>query len=150
MTMQQRDKISIDGEEQILQSLPFDDFIPLLAPYIKFTPTSSGCWHGYNAKWTLENGILYLVEFKGLFRTRQRSENVDLNYLFPSSNKVKAWWFTGELCIPQGEPYACYGNTIGYGYEEYLIISVEFGIEISRNIKRFEKIKNKYEEDTKI
>ena len=136
--MQQRDSILIDGEEQTLQSLPLDDFIPFLSPYIKFTPPSTACWHGYTAGWALEDKILYLVDFIGYVGPWGESVSVDLDYLFPSSNKIKAWWFTGILRIPQGEPVGCYPTSVGYVYEEYLYIQIESGIETGRYVEREE------------
>ena len=135
MTIQAGDEIFINGEWLELCSSPFDDFLPYLKPYISFEWYLTSCWRGYTAKWKLADGILFLVELNGDISYQDETISISIDYFFPLSDKVKAWWFTGDLTIPQGEPYGWYRN-IGDVFEEYLLIHIESGKETSRRIKK--------------
>lgn len=67
--------------------------------------TSTGCWRGYQAEWTILDSVLYL---NSIYSCCYKSDSVkaDLQTLFGDAfvrGSVKANWFTGTVYSPQGK-----------------------------------------------
>ncbi|MEI8224680.1 MAG: hypothetical protein WCG82_02010 [Bacteroidota bacterium] len=101
MTTQVKDKLFYNGKEYWIKTDPLDSLFELMGDEKPVFVAKYSDWErGYAGTWEIENDRLYLIDFKG--HTTNFKE-VSLDFLFPTSKKVFAGWFTGEIKIPQGK-----------------------------------------------
>ena len=71
---------------------------PLGAQFAQAFRPDRGCWRGYQAKWELQDGRLYLVKLAGTLRNGRPAS---VATFFPNSpDRVLANWYTGPLIAP--------------------------------------------------
>ena len=63
-------------------------------------PPHTACWRGYFGVWKIIQDKLYLVKLN--IYTEGFVEK-DIEHIFPGQKEVFAWWFNGEIRIPQGK-----------------------------------------------
>lgn len=97
MTAQAHERIIIDGEEYGMAAEPLAPF--LKERNVKLIYPSTALWRGYLGKWTIIKNKLYLLSAD--FYTENGA--LGLEYLFKYRNPVFASWFTGDICIVDGE-----------------------------------------------
>lgn len=124
MTAQITEKLVYNDEEYNMASLP-------LEPYLKrhgfeFYAWCTACWRGYVGSWEVVDNKLYLTEFTGW--QPGSDKNVELDYLFPSQEKVFAEWFSGEIRIPHGEMLAYVHMGFASVYEKDLFLKFVNGV----------------------
>lgn len=147
MTAQVREKLFCNWGIQSISTEP-------LAPYLehrkdmKFISGSTACWRGYQGKWEIKDNKLYLIEFNG---STLELGGINLNDLFPNQKEVLAYWFNGEIVIPQG--YLLEYIHAGYDslYESDLILVFENGILVKQyevdNRKEYENSQKQKEQE---
>ena len=128
-TTQFSDILYLNGQKHSLDSLPLETYYGPGNPRPKFRAPNTATWRGYIATWEIDRGVLYL---KAIRAWTDRGE-MGLPDLFPGrKGPVVATWFTGKLKVPQGKvlkpavPYPI--------YEKYLVITVEKGRVVSREV----------------
>ncbi|MDR3371202.1 hypothetical protein [Rhodoferax sp.] len=113
MTTQFGDKLVDEGNEYSIKPFPLNDLAGTWNTVIvdgeevpRFRASSSACWRGYIATWTIEDGKLYLTNFAAKDRNRA---DLTMHDVF-GADRLFAIWFTGELSSP-------FGNRISGRYE---------------------------------
>lgn len=66
---------------------------------VKLMWTMTSNWRGYQARWEVDDGSLFLVSFHGL---DLEGRELSLGDLFPGHSRVFADWFTGQIRLPRG------------------------------------------------
>ena len=68
--------------------------------------SSTACWRGYIALWTIINDELYLDK---IFACHDQTLFLEVKDIFPDNaeTQIKAFWFSGEIIIPKGECLRC-------------------------------------------
>jgi len=108
-TPQAPDLITYNGAVYCLHTVGITDDLPLGAlwrtstnrPALSIGPNglmSTGCYRGYVAHWTVEDGLLYLTGLEAF----HNDNKAELKTLFPDrfkDGRVKADWFTGTLTL---------------------------------------------------
>lgn len=124
MTAQVREQLIYQGEEYSIDSCPS---IPHNDPRVKQLSgadfideqgifLSTACWRQYIATWEIKDDRLYLCKVEGVYQL------VDDTPIF-------ADWFSGEICVPQGELINCNIEAdFLLEYEKELFIQVENGL----------------------
>jgi hypothetical protein len=160
--MPQEAEILIYKEGQYtLRSLPLASYFksypvpPALSSY--FTWCSAANYRGYQGTWEIKGDSLYLVRLEkgcrprtvlqtgksskntekndGLRAAKQRDSEIPLTELFSGQETpIKAAWYSGQLCIPQGK-YIC-NHYSGWGkeYSNKLLLSVENGVVTNKRV----------------
>jgi len=110
---------------------------------IEFYPTISVCWRGYVGTWKVGENKLYLTS---LSANLIGSVKVGLDFLFQSQTEVFADWFSGFLCLPQGEIIGqVYNSTFTTPvFEESIILTFENGSLVSK--KTIKNVVPEYED----
>jgi hypothetical protein len=128
-TTQFSEILYLDGQKHPLESLPLEQYYGPGNPRPKFRAPNTATWRGYLATWEIDGGVLFLKAIRAWTGTREEG----LEALFPGQKgPVAATWFTGKLKVPQGKvlkpavPYPI--------YEKYLVITVEKGRVVSREV----------------
>jgi len=104
MTVQTKEKLIYNGRQVDIVAEPLTSYILSIKTTLGICPVSSGCWRGYVGTWLIEDSKLYLIGFDGHAMIKPGIiEQVGIDYLFPGETKVFAYWFSGELRIPDGE-----------------------------------------------
>lgn len=123
MTAQVAERISFEGIELPLLAEPE---IPTQHPRICVVPKdqaakdnpmigSTACWRGYIGEWAVRQGVLYLVDIKGIY------------HLLPGPD-IPATWFTGTLRMPTGAvQHYVHGGYLSR-YESEFFAEVQRGI----------------------
>ena len=133
MTSQEPEIIYFLGKWHDLASEPLEDYWPMAGLKRPDWPgTSSSCWRGYRAAWSIRDNQLYLVRVRG---NPFKNKEISLKMLFPKSKgEVKASWFTGDLRIPIGELLEYVHMGYESRWEAEWIIQVENGIVIDKKL----------------
>lgn len=100
MTAQVGELLIYQGRKRIMHSEPLNVYLEKHTEF-RFGMESTANYRGYFGTWEIEDDLLYLINLKG--RTDE-GKSVNMNYLFPGKEKVKATWFSGELNLPKGKP----------------------------------------------
>jgi hypothetical protein len=82
-----------------LQESPLYPYLVKLG-YNPFFSPGTNCTKGYLASWEIRNDELFLINFKGFIR---RKNKVGLEYLFPNKTEVLAKWFNETIKIDLGD-----------------------------------------------
>jgi hypothetical protein len=117
MTFTFPEELQIDGTSYRLLQYPLEDYLALLLARPKL-PKRPWNTNGYMATWSVERGILYLVEL---------SAPIDglVTQLFPhDQGPIRADWFSGILV-------GCRGERRHVGYPPRRIFDDEIYLEIS-------------------
>lgn len=132
-TAQIPELIAWEGKEQSLFSEPFTIYlanhqseIPKLEELSQ--DVCSGSWRGYQGRWFIEDGKLYL---KSLAANPCRSSPVQipLSVFFPeATGPVHAVWYTGKLIVPRGKRVQYVHMGYESAYERYLVFTVQNGL----------------------
>lgn len=100
MTVQIKDTIVYKGVKYALYTYPLEKYWNKRRQKPQIRPACSNCWRGYVATWEIFENDLYLTDIK----YHACVGDIGLEQLFPGGGEgVRASWFTGELCIPQGD-----------------------------------------------
>lgn len=86
--------------------------------------TSTGCYRGYQAIWTIQNDSLFLLKVR-IDDDPDNDKYFDLKKEFKTNKKVFANWFTGEIISPRGDllQYIHFGYASIYEKEKRFYIS---------------------------
>ena len=128
MTAQIGERLLYDGREMSMSTLPLDDYFALagVSPDFGYEQCTA-MWRGYVGSWTVLGDRLYLVAIHNL-----ASDGADTNFLetiFPGHpDSVFADWYTGTLCIPQGEILKYVHMGYLSTFERDMLIDVERGV----------------------
>ena len=152
MTAQASDYIIYKGVQNSMGTEPLQQYLQKRSRKkrkkpIRLVAPHTACWRGYICGWEVLGSKLYLVDFKGFI---ENEKIVDINYVFPSKQKVFAKWFTGSIRIPQGEMLDYVHGGYQSLYEKDLFIKFKKGILISEeekdNAKEFERRVEEYDD----
>lgn len=120
MTAQVADIVLFEGDNKSLFTNPLEQLWEIdgfTRPKFGHRRTSNR--KGYIAYWEVIDNTLYLTGIKS-------DDESELKDFFPETNgnPVKAWWFTGELCIVQGSAinYVHGGYASTFEKETYLVV----------------------------
>jgi len=158
-TGQVPDYLIYQGDTVAIYSNPLEQYFRLNnnhdIPDFKSECSSSGCWRGYIAYWTLRNDSLFLIRITPPVKDCQG--NKDGNILKMFGNEIAfANWYNGTLIIPRGELFS--GSDMGYSaiyaYEELLLIengrktnsAIKDNSQLIENIKQNHKFNDKIED----
>lgn len=100
MTAQVRDILIYKNEEFQLACEPLKEYLKTEELPFKLVSPHTACWRGYQAKWSIVDDKLYLIEWKGYILDYMQ---IGMGYLFPDKETVFAEWFTGEIKIGMGD-----------------------------------------------
>ena len=90
-----------------------------------FSPRDSGCWRGYEGRWAIENGRLYMTHIEGYLDDGRKAT---LAVLFPGAPQpVFAEWFSGVLAVNDGEMLRYVHMGYESVYEHSIMIEVRAG-----------------------
>ena len=110
MTAQIQEILLYNGKTVGMASEPLDSYLNLVYDKPPFIAPHTANWRGYLGKWLIEDDQLFIIGLQGLIKG---DVEINMNYLFPDSEKVFAEWYTGTIRIPQGELL----NYLHSGYE---------------------------------
>ena len=99
MTIQARDRLSHNGKKTTIASEPLKPYLKTRSD-VSFIFKSTALVRGYIGSWKIKNKKLYLVSFLGFIKNNVQ---VDLKYLFQNKTEVFAYWFSGDIRIPEGD-----------------------------------------------
>jgi hypothetical protein len=149
-TPQDHEIIIYKGKKETLMSVPLESLVdkaeslginlPYFSKYFSDDSSismSTGNWRGYIATWEIDGETLYLVEIS----EPRGKKKADLSQIFGNycaGNKVKAFWYTGDLRIPKGDLVSYIHMGFMSVYEREIVIEVENGI-----VKEISEYKNK-------
>jgi hypothetical protein len=89
---------------------------------------STACWRGYVATWELQNDSLFLKNISSCHRDCGLDiSKADLKQMF-GSDKVFAYWFDGQIVIPQGKRVQYIHMGYASIYERELHLTFKSGI----------------------
>lgn len=128
MTAQRTDTIIIDNNEHKMYALPLEQYWELNNNKPGFMCWNTALQRGYYAKWLIKKQCLYLVDFYGEYDFFKTYKEYSLQDLFPSSEKVFADWFTGDIIIPMGKEVDYFHGGWGATYEYSTTIKILNGI----------------------
>ena len=83
---------------------------------------STACWRRYLGSWEIKDKRLYLCELTGRWR-------------MTSKKPIFADWFSGLLCVPEGELLTYVHLGFASVFEQELLIDIEDGIVLDSWIK---------------
>ena len=90
---------------------PLDDYFKLTGIKPDFELTCSACWRGYIGTWEILDGRLFLT---GLSEPLSEGTK-NMQTFFPDDPvRVFAYWYSGQLCVPQGEKVVHPGSYSSY------------------------------------
>lgn len=95
MKKQILDTIIYNGVRYELKDSPLYSYLVRFG-YNPFYSPRSSCTRGYIAQWEIKEGKLFLIDFIGFLR---RKNKVDLSYLFPNKTEVLADWISEFVSI---------------------------------------------------
>ena len=94
MKKQILDTIIYNGVRYELKYSPLYSYLVRFG-YNPFYSPRSSCTRGYIAQWERKEGKLFLIDFIGFLR---RKNKVDISYLFPNKTEVLADWISEYSC----------------------------------------------------
>lgn len=97
MTIQAGDILSYNGEKTTIATEPLKPYLETRSD-VSFIFKSTALVRGYIGSWKIKNKKLYLVSFLGFIKNNVQ---VDLKYLFQNKTEVFAYWFSGDIRIPE-------------------------------------------------
>ena len=102
-----------------MASEPLDSYLSLVYDKPPFIALHTANWRGYVGEWLIEDDQLFIIGLQGLIKG---DVEINMNYLFPNSEKVFAKWYSGTIRIPQGEllNYVHAGHESKYERDLYL------------------------------
>ncbi|MDO4683443.1 MAG: hypothetical protein Q4B17_11745 [Lautropia sp.] len=139
MTAQIRDRVRFRGEDYSLAAAtrPLE---PLFRRHGRplFVIQHTGMALGYHANWEVVDDRLYLTEMCGQYFVVPHCDEDfwrdGFRQLFSDGDKAFAEWFSGELCLPQGEAeFDAEGYWI-HMYPSCIYLSIERGVVIGERV----------------
>ena len=101
---------------------PLDDYFKLSGIKPDFELTCSACWRGYIGTWEILDDHLYLTDLSELMGDGKKN----MQTFFPDDPvRVFAYWYSGQLRVPQGERVVDPG--FYSSYERDLLIDIKKG-----------------------
>ena len=147
-TAQIPDEVEVDGKKELLTTEALQSLIKMPGMRAKFekhipSETCSASWRGYQAQWVVADGTLSLksiiLDPCDALTSRHNGGAIrylPLSELFPgTTGLVPATWFSGVLRIPQGKMVEYIHMGYASRYERTLLITVEKGRVIKREIQ---------------
>ena len=123
MTRQILEKINYEGRLQSMFGRPLDDYFKLTGIKPDFELTCSACWRGYIGTWEILDDHLYLTDLSELMGDGKKN----MQTFFPDDPvRVFAYWYSGQLRVPQGERVVDPG--FYSSYERDLLIDIKKGV----------------------
>ena len=102
---------------------PLDDYFKLTGIKPDFELTCSACWRGYIGTWEILDDHLYLTDLSELMGDGKKN----MQTFFPDDPvRVFAYWYSGQLRVPQGERVVDPG--FYSSYERDLLIDIKKGV----------------------
>lgn len=95
MKKQILDTIIYNGVRYELKNSPLYSYLVRFG-YNPFYSPRSSCTLGYIAQWEIKEGKLFLIDFIGFLR---RKNKVDILYLFPNKTEVLADWISEVITV---------------------------------------------------
>jgi hypothetical protein len=128
MTAQRKDTIVFEGNEYLINCWPLEPYWKLQEkPILLYSMTTSSQFRGYQAKWLMENGNLYLIEFYG--ENAFENKEYSLKDIIPNQGeKIFAYWFTGNIEVAFGKKISYSHSGVGHTYEFISTLEVQDGI----------------------
>lgn len=133
-TAQAPDKIIYKGKEYSLHTNPLEPYFekhPDKKPKIK--STSSGCWRGYIATFTITNQVMILEDIEIMVYVEKEEGELPferksvVSEVIPKNKTLEIDWFTGVLVLPYGELVNYVHMGYGSTYESYILLEVKAG-----------------------
>ena len=138
MTTQAGDILSYNGTKTTIATEPLKPYLEKRSD-VSFIFKSTALVRGYIGSWKIKNKKLYLVSFLGFIKNNVQ---VDLKYLFQNKTEVFAYWFSGDIRIPEGDLL----QKINIGYASVFardrLLNFNKGILISETLKDNTKSEN--------
>ena len=114
---------------------PFGDYLALIGRVGErwpFEATMSALWRGYQGRWEVIDGRLYLLRLGGKLR---EGGDATLQTFFPQEReRVFAHWFSGEARIELGERVEYVHQGYQSRYERNLLLTFERGLLVSEQL----------------
>lgn len=133
MTRQILEKINYEGSLQSMFGRPLDDYFKLSGIKPDFELTCSACWRGYIGTWEILDDRLYLTDLSELMGDGKKN----MQTFFPDDPvRVFAYWYSGQLRVPQGERVVHPG--FYSSYEHDLLIDIEKGVVQKKEVRENE------------
>jgi hypothetical protein len=131
MTIQARDRLSHNGKKTTIATEPLKPYLETRSD-VSFIFKSTALVRGYIGSWKIKNKKLYLVSFLGFIKNNVQ---VDLKYLFQNKTEVFAYWFSGDIRIPEGDLLQKINTGYASVYSRDRILNFNKGILISETVK---------------
>ena len=123
MTRQALEMLNYEGSLQSMFGRPLDDYFKLTGIKPDFELTCSACWRGYIGTWEILDDHLYLTDLSELMGDGKKN----MQTFFPDDPvRVFAYWYSGQLRVPQGERVVDPG--FYSSYERDLLIDIKKGV----------------------
>lgn len=133
MTAQRPERLVLNGEDQLLCSLPLEPYFEAAGDRPTLVITSTALWRGYTGHWAIVEGKLYLTALEGLLEDGSKLTLADVFPDAPAS--VFASWFTSELRVPQGNLVEPTRGGFGGVYERDLLMQVRDGVVVGETMR---------------
>lgn len=143
MTAQSGDRLIYNNEEYSIATEPLYKFLKTYKEKYNFISFSSANWRGYHATWKIKLDALYLIDFSGNVGTSMVDfKHVDFDFISPNKKELYAFWFTGEIRVPQGELLQYVHHGYGSVFEKDMILVFRNGRLLTKRI-----VENNLEEE---
>ena len=134
MTAQIAERLLHDGREFALCSLPLEPYLESHTARPRFRVPSSALRRGYIGTWRIMKQRLYLV---GIAGELQDGGAASLHSVFPHEHDtVFAFWFSGELRVPQGKMLEYVHRGFESRFERDLLFTCEAGVITGKKVQR--------------
>lgn len=133
MTMQIPENLWYQGEEHCFRETPLKQFEEMGGKIPHSGILCSALWRGYVGTWEVRDDRFYLI---GIDTTLFDGRGLVLNDYFPGfPDRVFAHWYTGTICVPQGEVIRTGRPMFFPTHEQDLFLTFERGRLIDRKIR---------------
>lgn len=122
-----------DGVERDMLTEPLESYFEMGGHRPEWPLECTGLWRGYQGRWRVVEGRLYLMALSGMFLD---STHVNLEQVFPGyPNGVFAHWFSGPVRLPHGKRLGWESGGFGCIYERDEFLIFERGV-LTRKLLR--------------
>jgi len=136
MTAQSPERIFYMGKKLFLCTEPLEEYFSKGGIRLSLRRSSTALWRRYIGSWEIVDDRLYLTALDGWL---EDGTKVTAAMIFPGfPEKVFAQWYSGQLCIPQGELLKYVHMGYGSTYERDLLLEVRDGVVIETSLRHNE------------
>jgi hypothetical protein len=139
MTAQVSERLLYEGKAAVpLRSTPLTPWLQQQGKADIFQWTNTANWRGYVGTWEIADDRLHLVGLTGRLKDGSAAS---LDALFPNSGgRVLATWYSGTLCIPEGELVEYVHLGFASRYERDRLLEIENGVLVSSSVRENESV----------